>query len=73
MALTPSAVFPVSSFTVKGICIHEPVQGLNLNRQSISGLEREMLVTILRIEAPNKLNFLLKSIKRIPYNDFFFY
>jgi len=73
MALTSPAVFPVRSFTAKGICVHEPIQGFNLNRRSISGLEPEMPVTILRTEAPNKLNFLLKSIKRIPYNDFFFY
>jgi hypothetical protein len=30
-ALTPPAVFLVRSFTAKGICVHEPVQGLNLN------------------------------------------
>jgi len=29
-ALTPPAVFHVRSFTGKGICVHEPVQGLNL-------------------------------------------
>ena len=29
-ALTPPAVFPVRSFTAKGLCVHEPVQGLNL-------------------------------------------
>jgi len=45
-ALTPTAVFPVRSFTVKGICLHEPVQGLNLNRRSILGLEPKMPVTI---------------------------
>ena len=28
-ALKPPAVFPVRSFTAKGICVHEPVQGLN--------------------------------------------
>jgi len=44
-ALTPPAVFPVRSFTGKGICVHEPIQGLNLNRWSISGLEPEMPVT----------------------------
>ena len=43
-ALTPPAVFPVRSFTAKEICVHEPVQGLNLNRRSISGLEPEMPV-----------------------------
>jgi hypothetical protein len=40
------AVFHVRSFTAKGICLHEPIQGLNLNCQSISGLEPEMLVTL---------------------------
>jgi len=44
--LTPPAVFPVRSFTTKGICLHEPVQGLNLNRRSISGLEPEMPITL---------------------------
>ena len=29
-ALTPPAVFPVRSFTAREICVHEPVQGLNL-------------------------------------------
>ena len=29
-ALTPPAVFLVRSFTAKGVCVHEPVQGLNL-------------------------------------------
>jgi len=37
------------SFTATGIYLHEPVHGLNLNRQSISGLEPEMPVTILYI------------------------
>jgi hypothetical protein len=37
---------PVGSFTAKLIYLHEPVQGLNLNRQSISGLEPEMSVTL---------------------------
>jgi len=37
-ALTPPAVFPVRSFTAKGIRVLEPVQGLNLNRRSMSGL-----------------------------------
>ena len=46
-ALTPPDVFSVRSFTAKGICVHEPVQGLNLNRRSISGLEPEMPVTQL--------------------------
>jgi len=41
-ALTPPAVFPVRSFTAKEICVHEPVQGLNLNRRSISGLEPDI-------------------------------
>jgi len=45
MALIPPALFPVRSFTGKGICLHESVQGLNLNCRSISGLEPEMLVT----------------------------
>jgi len=46
-ALTPHVAFPVRSFTAKGIYLHEPVQGLNLNRWSISGLETEMPVTCL--------------------------
>jgi len=46
-ALTLPAVFPLRSFTGKGICPHEPVRGLNLNCRSISGLEREMPVTVL--------------------------
>jgi hypothetical protein len=45
MVLTPPAVFLVRSFTAKGICLYEPIQGLNLNRQSISGLEPKMPVT----------------------------
>jgi len=45
-ALTPPAVFPVRSFTAKGICVRELLQGLNLNRQSKSGLEPEMPVTL---------------------------
>jgi len=45
-ALTPPAVFPSWSFTAKGILLHEPVQGLNLNCQSISGLEPEMPETL---------------------------
>jgi len=44
-ALTSLAVFPVRSFTAKGIYFHEPIQGLNLNRRSISGLEPEVPVT----------------------------
>jgi hypothetical protein len=36
----------VRSFTAKGIYLHEPVQGLNLNNQSISGLEPETPVTL---------------------------
>jgi hypothetical protein len=40
-------LFPlVRSFTAKGIYFHEPFQGLNLNRRSISGLEPEMPVTM---------------------------
>ena len=39
-------MFPVRSFTAKGIYLHEPVQGLNLNRRFISGIEPEMPVTI---------------------------
>ena len=31
---------------VKRTLLHEPVQGLNLNRQSISGLETEMPITL---------------------------
>jgi len=44
-ALTPPAVFSLRLFTGKGICLHEPVQGVNLNRPSITGLEPEMPVT----------------------------
>jgi len=44
--LTPPAVFPVRSFTAKGICVHEPVEGLKLNRRSISGLEPVKPLTI---------------------------
>jgi len=44
-----SAVFPVRSFTANGICVHEPVQGFNLNHRSISGLEPEMSVTLLSV------------------------
>jgi len=43
--LTHPAVFPVRSFTTKGICVHEPVQGLNLNHRFISGLEPEIPIT----------------------------
>jgi len=43
-ALT-SAVFPVGSFTAKGVYLHEPVHGFNLNHWSTSGLEPEMPVT----------------------------
>jgi hypothetical protein len=39
------AVSPVRSFAAKGIYLHEPLQGLNLNRRSISGSEPEMPVT----------------------------
>jgi len=39
------AVFPVRSFTAKGIYLNEPFQGLNLNCRSISGIEPELLVT----------------------------
>jgi len=35
----------VRSFAANGICLHEPVQGLNLNRRSISGLDSKMPVT----------------------------
>jgi len=45
-ALIPPVVLPVRSFTAKGICVYEPVQGLNLNRRSISRLEPEMPVTL---------------------------
>jgi len=48
-ALTLPAVFPVRSFTAKGICLHEPVQGLNLNRRSVSGLEPGMPVNIFSV------------------------
>jgi hypothetical protein len=48
MTLRPSHLLLFSlvrSFTAKSICFHEPVQGSNLNRRSISGLESEMPVT----------------------------
>jgi hypothetical protein len=45
-ALTLPAVFPSCVVDRQGIHLHEPVQGLNLNRRSISGLEPEMLVTV---------------------------
>jgi len=48
-ALTPPVVFPVRSFTAKGICVHELLQGLNLNHQSISGLEPVMPVTLFSL------------------------
>jgi hypothetical protein len=38
----------VRSWTAKGVCLHESVQGLNLYRRSVSGLEPEMPVTIPR-------------------------
>jgi hypothetical protein len=40
----------VRSFQAKVIHLHEPVQGLNLNRQSISGIEPEMPVTGFKIK-----------------------
>ena len=40
----------VRSFAAKGIHRHESVQGLNLNRWSISGLEPEMPVTDLKVK-----------------------
>jgi hypothetical protein len=45
-ALTPPAVTLVGHFQPKGMYLHEPVQGLNLNRRSITGLEPVMPVTI---------------------------
>jgi hypothetical protein len=48
-ALRPShflLCFPLRSFTVKGIFLHDPLKGLNLNRQSVSELEPEMPVTL---------------------------
>jgi hypothetical protein len=45
MALTLPAVLPSSVFDRQGIYLHEPIQGLNLNRRSISGLEPELPVT----------------------------
>jgi hypothetical protein len=44
-SLTPLLSSLVRSFTAKGIYLHEPIQGLNLNLQSISGLEPKMPVT----------------------------
>jgi hypothetical protein len=45
-ALTPLAVTLVGHLQPKGMYLHEPVvQGLNLNRRSITGLETEMPVT----------------------------
>jgi hypothetical protein len=46
MAVTLPAVTLVKSFTAKGRHLHEPVQGLNRNRQSITRLETEMPVTL---------------------------
>jgi hypothetical protein len=46
-AITPPAVTLVRSLTAKGMYLHEPVQGLNLNRQPITRLEPVMPVTIL--------------------------
>jgi hypothetical protein len=45
-AVTPPAVTLVRSFTAKGLYLHEPVQGLNLNRRSITRLETEMPITV---------------------------
>ena len=43
------AVLHVRSFTAKGICLHEPIRGLNLNRRSISELEPEIPVTLFSV------------------------
>jgi hypothetical protein len=48
MPLRPSHLLLCSlvrSYTAKSICLNEPVQGSNMNRRSISGLEPEMPVT----------------------------
>jgi len=45
-ALTRPSVFPVTSFRGNGICPHEPVQGMNLNCRSISGLEPQIVIDI---------------------------
>jgi len=45
-ALTLPAVFPSYVIDSQGIYLPEPVQGLNLNRRSISGFEPEMPVTV---------------------------
>ena len=44
--LMPPTVFLVKSFIPTKSIYMEPVQGLNLNRQYISGLEDELPVTI---------------------------
>jgi len=48
-ALTPPAVFLVLLFTANEICVHEPVQGLNLNHRFTSGLEPEMPVKLIPV------------------------
>jgi hypothetical protein len=45
-AVTSPAVTLVRSFTAKGMYLHEPIQGLNLNRLAITRLETEMPVTV---------------------------
>jgi hypothetical protein len=44
-AVAPPAVTLFRSFTTKGMYLHEPIQGLNLNRWFITRLETEMPVT----------------------------
>jgi hypothetical protein len=46
---TPPAVTPVRSFPANGMYLHEPVQGLNLNRLPITRLEPVMPVTVGRV------------------------
>jgi hypothetical protein len=53
-ALTlPTVLLSYEVFDRQGIYLHEPVQGVNLNRRSISGLEPELPVTL---HAPNALS-----------------
>jgi hypothetical protein len=56
-AVAPPAVTLVRSFTAKGMYLHEPVQGLNLNRRPITGLEPVMPVTTQNTLRPILDNF----------------
>jgi len=59
-------MFPARSFTAKGICVHEPVQGFNLNLRSISGVEPEMPVTLVN----RIMNVLYVYIRAFHYQIF---